>query len=107
MIRTQRTPSNCRTYLITLAIMMVSLFFIGCGDEEVATEQACKFDVDCGLGTVCGASGSCVSAACDFCTSEQICYKTPANPEGTCSAPQCTSAADCDGAACVKSQCAT
>lgn len=108
MTRSPRTLSNCRTYLITLAVMMVSLFFVAaCADDEVATEQTCKFDLDCKLGTVCGASGSCVSAACDFCTSEQICYKTPANPEGTCSAPECQSAADCDGAQCVKGQCST
>ncbi len=108
MTPSHRIFSNFRTYLITLAVVMVSLFFVAaCGDEDVANNQTCKFDVDCGLGTVCGSGGSCVSAACDFCTSEQICYKTPANPEGTCSAPQCQNTDDCDGAQCVKGQCVT
>ncbi len=105
MTRSQFNLSNCRTRLVTLAVMIVSLFFFtACGEDEVSN-QACTFDEDCVLGTVCGAGGSCVTAACDFCTAEQICYKTPSNPEGSCSAPQCHTSDDCNGQRCVQGLC--
>jgi hypothetical protein len=64
----------------------------GCSDDA-ATSTACTFDTDCALGTVCSVDKLCVKAACDFCTADQVCLTTD---EGSfCSAPECSSAADC------------
>lgn len=77
---------------------LASVFLLattGCSDDE-AQSSSCTFDSDCTLGTVCGlGSNTCVSASCDFCTGDQVCYITDANPEGSCSAPECASDAEC------------
>lgn len=76
------------------ALAMMFAVFTGCSDDS-ASSRACTFDTDCDLGTVCSVDKVCVKAACDFCTSEQVCLITTENPEGSCSAPECGSDADC------------
>lgn len=55
----------------------------------------CVFDTDCPLGTVCGAEETCILASCEFCAGDQVCYVRDEYPQGTCSALECISDADC------------
>lgn len=94
-------------YSKLLIAMVVLVFLAACGDTEdsgpspedagdnmtnsdmgatdVATDE-CVCDSDCELGEVCSVDRKCVVAPCADCTEDQICYTTPENPEGSCSA---------------------
>ncbi|MBA2663064.1 MAG: hypothetical protein H0U74_12275 [Bradymonadaceae bacterium] len=96
----------CRNGLLACALLAFSLLVVSaCGSEDTGQKRTCQFDLDCALGTVCGFDNSCVTAPCDFCTDGQICFITPENPEGSCSAPQCTITDDCDEGTCVGGVC--
>lgn len=88
-----------RFLALPLTLCLALLFALSaCSEDNVSGNTvSCEIDFDCPLGTVCGASNVCIEAACEFCTDGQICYKTDANPEGTCSAPECSFADDCPG----------
>ena len=92
-----------------LLVLGVAFALSACSGDDVSGGQiSCSTDTDCPLGRVCGASGLCVEAACEFCTEDQICYRTPENPAGSCSAPECSIAEDCDwenGFLCVQGVC--
>lgn len=99
----------------SLAVVTSLLFVLlaGCSDDA-ATSSSCVFDTECSLGTVCSVDKLCVKAACEFCTAEQVCLITTSSPEGSCSAPECASAADCTGKGgvcqaglCTDQQCVT
>lgn len=97
--------SNLRFFALGLTLVF-AIFTAACGSDE-ATATSCSVDDDCALGTVCGASNTCIEAACDFCTGDQICYVTDENPQGTCSKPECTNDDDCEEGSCVEFQCST
>lgn len=82
--------------LVAALGLLVVLVAVGCSDDD-ATASSCNFDTDCSLGTVCSVNKVCVRAACGFCSAEQVCLKTAENPEGTCSAPECSTNTDCAG----------
>ena len=94
-----------------LGSWLVILLFAGAlacaGDDTGQTDSmSCNVLDDCPLGTVCSESGTCVESPCEFCEPDWICMRTPDNPEGTCSAPECYVNADCpDGQSCIENQC--
>ncbi len=97
--------SNLRILALGLTLVL-ALFASACGSDS-ATSTSCSTDDDCALGTVCGANNTCIQAACEFCTGDQICYRTDENPAGTCSKPECTSDDDCAEGSCREFQCST
>ena len=90
--------------LMTLALVF-GLMACGADDVSSGTDGSCSTDTDCPIGAVCSVNGSCVESPCEYCLDHQICYRTPDNPEGTCSAPECVDESDCDGQACIEGQC--
>jgi hypothetical protein len=96
-----------------VSVLFLSLA-LGCGNDAVPSgESSCNFDSDCPLGTVCQLQQNiCITASCEFCTSDQICYRTAENPEGSCSAPECIrddecaeAGATCQNGVCGSAQC--
>lgn len=69
------------------------------------SDSDCDVDTDCPMGQVCTVSNECIEASCDFCTDDQICYVTEQNPEGSCSAPECTSNHECPDQDCIDGIC--
>lgn len=84
--------------LLSLGILATALIFglSACSGDDTAANTTCSVDTDCDLGYVCSASNACIEASCEHCTEGQICYISDANPEGTCSAPECQIAEDCE-----------
>ena len=91
------------------ALFLAAALFasVGCSDDDTTANASCNFDSECPLGQVCGANDVCVTAPCSDCIEGQICYRTEANPAGSCSAPECGSDADCvdKGGSCVQGVC--
>ena len=107
--------SRARTYLAIVASVLFAIFaFAACGTDDTSQaegngggeEVECQDDVDCDPGSVCTPSNSCTSASCDHCVDDQICYVSSDNPDGTCSASDCSADADCgDELDCVDGSC--
>lgn len=83
----------------------MSFALTACGSDDVSGVNSCETDRDCELGTVCTAAGVCDAVPCEFCADDHVCLVTEANPEGTCSAPECVLNEDCDGVPCVAGVC--
>lgn len=93
--------------IIPLLLVMFAGLFSACGGDTPQQQASCTFDADCELGQVCQVRDKvCITAACDFCTPEQICYKPTPDSAGSCSAPECSSDAECGaGESCRNGQC--
>ena len=108
--------SNKRSHLqiiqwfgATALLGLVLIGAIGCGNNDTPGQKACSNHSECDLGSVCGSEGTCVETKCSFCASddELICYETEANPQGTCSKPECSANSECPepGESCIDGQC--
>lgn len=90
------------------AVVCLAFVFVGCSNDAPG-QTGCDAHTDCELGYACSEEGECLQTSCDNCpnSDELICYKTEERPEGTCSAPECEEAADCDepGAICEEGVC--
>lgn len=100
--------------LIGLAFcLMLASLGTSCS-SDTATARSCTFDADCELGAVCQlTTNTCIVVPCQdeqgnrICLPEQVCLVTDANPQGSCSAPECTTANDCAEGQCVGGLCST
>lgn len=96
-----------RFSVLAFAVLAILAIASACGSDNTGEgSSSCTYDMDCALGQVCSFAGQCVTASCDNCTAEQICYITPSNPEGSCSRPECLSPEDCaEGQTCTNGLC--
>lgn len=94
--------------LMTTLLVMFSLFVLSACGKESTGSTTCATDTDCVLGQVCGQVDKvCITADCIHCTVDQICYKPTPDSPGSCSAPQCTTNADCPDGSCANGVCST
>ena len=97
-----------RVIALFATIALVAIGSFGCGNDTPGQANCSSHD-DCELGSVCGADDQCVQAKCSFCADdpELICLETDANPQGTCSKPECESNSECSkpGESCIDGQC--
>lgn len=114
LMMSNKLESGCsaRRLITVLGLAILAMAFVfgaaACSADDVGGTGtvSCDRDTDCPLGTVCSASNVCIEASCDYCLEDQICYVTPENPSGTCSAPECYGPQDCpDGLPCVAGVC--